>query len=97
MTDMLQQARERHDQIVKAISQHEAEIDKLKEEAEKLEHFAALAKELFAQKAEKAPERPAQPDAVAPSNAAPSAPQPPQAPVEAQQQRVMPMRSPQSA
>ncbi len=94
MTDMLQQARERHEQIVKAISEREADIEKLKDEAEKLDLFVSLAKELFAQKSEKPTERPSQPT----TTAAP-APQPqpqPQASAEASQ-RVMPMRQPQSA
>lgn len=92
MTDMLQQARERHEQIKKAISQHEAEIELLKGEAEKLEHFAALAKELFAQKAEKTPEQPALSE---PPQAQPR----PEASAQPTQEapRVMPMRQPQSA
>lgn len=63
MNEMLKLAQERHDQIAKNISQREADIQSLRAEAEKLETFVTLAKELFGKKmktaepptAEKAP------------------------------------------
>ena len=68
MNEMLQMAQERHDQILKNISQREADIAKLNAEAEKLETFVELAKELFAQKEQTAPAA-EKPQAPPPSDA----------------------------
>ncbi len=86
MTDMLQQARERHEQIAKAISQREADIERLKEEADKLDLFVSLAKEIFAQKEA----QPAQPEPPEPAPEATAKPAP-------ETPRVMPIRQTQSA
>lgn len=92
MTDMMQLAKQRHDQILKDISEREADIHKLKEEAERLDLFVTLGKELFAQKVEAAPAptpAPApQPDTAAQINQAQQRPEVP---------RVMPVRQSQSA
>lgn len=88
MTDMMQLARQRHDQILKEISEREADIDKLKEEAERLELFVTLGKELFAQKADAAPAPSPQPEAASPMNQSQLRPDAP---------RVMPVRQSQSA
>lgn len=91
MTDMMQLAKQRHDQILKDISEREADISKLKEEAERLELFVTLGKELFPPKAEAGP-APSQ-DLAAQPSATPIAQQEqrPETP------RVMPVRQPQSA
>ena len=94
MADMMQQARERHEQIKQEISLRESEIETLREEAEKLEQFVMLAKELFAPKTDKAPEQPQKPEAASAepqTEAAETQPRPDAPP------RVMPIRQPQSA
>lgn len=91
MTDMMQLAKQRHDQIIKDISEREADIGKLKEEAERLELFVTLGKELFAQKIEAAP-------APSPAPAAQPAATPIAQQVQGPQEpRVMPVRQHQSA
>lgn len=95
MNEMMRLAQERHEQIVNSIAEHQADIQKLQDEAEKLDLFFSLAKELFDSKAQRAPERPAE----APRPVASEAPRPvaPEAAHQDEGARIMPVRQPKTA
>lgn len=100
MTDVLQKARKRHEEIVDAIAQLEADIENLTAEAKKLERFVLLADELFASKADEAPEPRRQEDVAADQPAAGAAQPGPEATDAISRPdapRVMPIRQPKSA